>query len=95
MVEDAIWFRLVFYVLERGFLPKNPGTCTVATGPKVTVADNIKGLEVDYDVSSPAAQFTILTTKDGAAVDLWQLYSSLSRASVNVLTEFFLASSVI
>ena len=27
--------------------------------------------------------------KDGAAVDLWQLCSSLSRASVNVLTEFF------
>ena len=78
-----------------GFLPKNPGTCIDATGPEVTVADTIEGLEVDYDVSSPAAQFTLLTAKDGAAVYLWLLYSSLSRASVNVLTEFFLASSVI
>ena len=78
-----------------GFLPKNPGTCIDATWPEVTVADNIKGLEVDYDVSSPAAQFTLLTAKDGAAVDLWRLYSSLSRASVNVLSEFLLSSSVI
>ena len=84
-----------WFMFWSGFLSKYPGTCIDATGPEVTVADNIKGLEVDYDVSSPAAQFTLFPAKDGAAGDLWQLYSSLSRASVNVLTEFFLASSVI
>ena len=88
-------FAIGWFGFRSGFLPENPGTCIDATGPEVSVADDIQGLEIDYNVNSPAAQFTLLTTKDGAAVDLWRLYSSLSRASVNVLTEFFLASSII
>ena len=75
-----------------GFLPKYPGTCA---GPEVTVADVVEGEEVDHNVSSPAAEFTLLTAKDGAAVNFWRLYHSLFRAPVNEIAELFLARTVI
>ena len=78
-----------------GFLPKYPGSCINAAGPEVTVADVVEGEEVDHNVSSPAAEFTLLTAKDGAAVNLWRLYPSLFRAPVNEIAEFFLARTVI
>ena len=73
-----------------GFLPKYPGACITAAGPEVTIADIVEEQEFDHNVSSPAAEFTLLTAKDGAAVNLWRLYPSLFRAPVNEITEFFL-----
>ena len=83
MSSFILRFRLVPWRLSSGIYP---GTCINAAGPEVTVADVVEGEEVDHNVSSPAAEFTLLTAKDGAAVNLWRLYPSLFRAPVNEIT---------